>query len=181
MSEKMNSNRVVLKGIANWPNLAQPKGINGSPAKYSLCLIIPKDDIETLNKYQAALEAAYALGEKKLASGKSMPKLHDGDVEKPGQEAYANSYYLNASGRERPDVVDRDREAIDPAEVYSGCTVNVSVTLYAYNAGGVSKGIAAGLNGVQLVKKGERFGFGQRARDDFQVLPDEDDEDDLPF
>ena len=33
MSEKMNSNRVVLKGIANWPNLAQPKGINGSPAK----------------------------------------------------------------------------------------------------------------------------------------------------
>ena len=50
MSEKMNSNRVVLKGIANWPNLAQPKGINGSPAKYSLCLIIPKDDIETLNK-----------------------------------------------------------------------------------------------------------------------------------
>ena len=188
MSEKINSNRVVLKGIANWPNLAQPKGINGSPAKYSLCLIIPKDDIETLNKYQAALEAAYALGEKKLATGKSMPKLsaircplHDGDVEKLGQEAYANSYYLNASGRERPDVVDRDREAIDPAEVYSGCTVNVSVTLYAYNAGGVSKGIAAGLNGVQLVKKGERFGFSQRARDDFQVLPDEDDEDDLPF
>ena len=56
MTEK--SNRIVLKGIANWPNLAQPKGINGSPAKYSLCLIIPKDDIETLNKYQAALEAA---------------------------------------------------------------------------------------------------------------------------
>ena len=186
MTEKMNSNRVVLKGIVNWPNLAQPKGINGSPAKYSLCLIIPKDDVETLNKYQAALEAAYAAGEKKLATGKSMPQLsaircplHDGDVEKPGQEAYANSYYLNASGKERPDVFGRDREAIDPDEIYSGCTVNVSLNLYAYNAGGVSKGIAAGLNGVQLVKKGERFGWSRRTRDDFQVLPD--DEDDLPF
>ena len=73
----------------------------------------------------------------------------------------------------------RDREAIDPDEIYSGCTVNVSLNLYAYNAGGVSKGIAAGLNGVQLVKKGERFGWSRRTRDDFQVLPD--DEDDLPF
>ena len=188
MTENKNSNRVVLKGIANWPNLSQPKGINGSPAKYSLCLIIPKDDIETLNKYQAALEAAYAEGEKKLASGKSMPKLHtircplhDGDLDKPGQEAYANSYFLNASSKDRPDVVGRDREPIDPAEVYSGCLVNVSVNLYAYNAGGVSKGIAAGLNGVQLVKKGERFGWSRRARDDFEARPVEDDETDIPF
>ena len=59
--------------------------------------------------------------------------------------------------------------------------MNVSLNLYAYNAGGVSKGIAAGLNGVQLVKKGERFGWSRQAKDDFEALPDDDDESDLPF
>jgi hypothetical protein len=45
-------------------------------------------------------------GERKLMVGKVMPKLeslrcplHDGDLDKPGQEAYENSFYLNASSK----------------------------------------------------------------------------------
>ena len=73
MSEK--TNRVVIKAKINYPALSQPKSINGSAAKYSGCFIIAKDDVESLNKYQEALEAAYRDGERKLMVGKVMPKL----------------------------------------------------------------------------------------------------------
>ena len=56
MSEK--TNRTVIKATINYPALSQPKSINGSAAKYSGCFIIAKDDVESLNKYQEALEAA---------------------------------------------------------------------------------------------------------------------------
>ena len=186
MSENNTSNRVVLKGVINYPALAQPKSINGSAPKYGACLIIRKEDVDVLNTYQRALEAAYDAGDRKLMTGKTKPKLnllrcplHDGDLDKPGQEAYENSYYLNASSKERIPVVDRELNPMDPSEIYSGCVVNASVTLYAYNTG-VSKGIAAALNGIQLIRKGERIGWGPRIDNDFQVLPD-DDESDLPF
>ena len=181
------STRFTGNGMAYYPTLSEPKSINGSAPKYSICLIISKDDIKTLNKYQEALEAAYESGDKKLMSGKSKPPLdmvacplHDGDIEKPGQKVYENAFYMNPKNKERVQVVDRELNPIDPSEIYSGCIVNVSVTLYAYNTG-VSKGIAAALNGIQLVKKGERIGWGPRIDNDFQVLPDEDEESELPF
>ena len=187
MKENNKTNRCVLKATINYPARAQPKSINGSAPKYSACLIISKDDEKTLNAYQSALEAAYEAGDNQLMNGKTKPKLnllrcplHDGDEEKPGQEAYENSYYLNASSKERVQIVDRELNPVDPSELYSGCIVNASVTLYAYNTG-VSKGIAAALNGMQLVKRGERIGWGPRIENDFQVLPDDDDENELPF
>ena len=73
MSEK--TNRTVIKATINYPVLSQPKSINGSAAKYSGCFIIAKDDVESLNKYQEALKAAYRDGERKLMVGKVMPKL----------------------------------------------------------------------------------------------------------
>ena len=185
--ENKNSNRVVLRGIVNYPALAQPKSIRNSPPKYSICLLIPKGDIETLNKYQRALEAAYEDGDKKLMSGKTKPTLHtltcplhDGNVEKPGQEAFADRFYLNAKNSEKVSVVDRDLNPIDPSEIYSGCIVNASITMSAFKTD-FSKGISAYLNGIQLIKKGERIGWGPRINNDFQVLPDEDDETDIPF
>ncbi len=186
MSEK--SNHVVLKNVlVNFPNLVLPKSINGSPAKYGACLIFRKDDADNLLRYRSALDHAYEHGEARLASGKTVPKLealrcplHDGDDEKPGQAVYEGCFYLNANSKERVQVVDRALNPIDPGEVYSGCIVNAAVTLYPFNAGGVSKGIAAALTGIQLVRKGERIGWGPTARDEFSVL-EEDDDGELPF
>lgn len=182
------SNHFVLKNVTiNFPNLAVPKSINGSPAKYGACLLWKKDDADNLLRYRAALDAAYEAGETKLANGRSVPPLeslrcplHDGDGEKAGQDIYEKCFFLNANCKERPQVVDRALNPLDPAEIYSGCTVNAGITLYAYNAGGVSKGIAAALTGIQLVRKGERIGWGPHARDEFTVLEEEDDGE-LPF
>ncbi len=183
-----NSNRFVLKNVViNYPSVFRPKSINGSPAKYSACLLIGKDDLENLNAYQSALEAAYEAGKGKLMTGKALPKLDslrcplkDGDLEKPGDEAYEDRFFLNASSRTKPKAVRRDlSEITEEDELYSGCIVNVSVTLYVYKTE-VSKGIACGLNSIQLVKRGERIGRGPRITDEFEVIESED-EDDLPF
>lgn len=181
-------NRFVIKAKINYPNLFQAKSIRGSAAKYSACLIIPKEDQDVLEKYRKGLEAAYEAGEKKLAAGKAVPKLetlhcplHDGDEEKPGDPVYENCFYLNASSREKPQVVDRELTPItDPSVIYSGCIVNASITLYAYRTD-VSKGIAAALNGIQLVKRGERIGWGAKVENEFSALKEDEDDGELPF
>ena len=48
--------------------------------------------------------------------------LRDGDLEMPDDEAYANSYFINANSPSAPGIVDVDRNTIieNAAEVYSG-------------------------------------------------------------
>lgn len=53
-----------------------PKSINGGAPKYSVSLIIPKSDTQTVEKIKAAIQAAYEEGQSKLkGNGKSVPAL----------------------------------------------------------------------------------------------------------
>lgn len=159
-----------------------PKSINGGAPKYSVSLIIPKSDMATVNKIKAAIQAAYEEGEGKLkGSGKTVPALsvlktplRDGDLERPDDEAYANSYFVNANSATAPGIVDADRQPIlDRSEVYSGVYGRASINFYAFNSNG-NKGIACGLNNLQKIKDGEPLGGKSRAEDDF-ATEDEDD------
>lgn len=93
--------------------------------KYSLSAIIPKDNGELVEKVRKAIDAAIEDGKARKWGGvipeKLMLPLHDGDEEKPEDEAYANSFFLNANSDEAPHIVDRHVKPInDPKEVYSG-------------------------------------------------------------
>ena len=108
-------------------NAWEPKAVDGGKPKYSVSLIIPKDDTVTINKIKAAIQAAYEEGEGKLkGTGKTVPPLaaiknplRDGDIEKPDDEAYANAYFINANSATAPGVVDADRQPIiERSEVY---------------------------------------------------------------
>lgn len=56
-------------------NAWEPKAIDGGKPKYSVSLIIPKDDTATIEKIKAAIQAAYEEGQSKLkGNGKSMPQ-----------------------------------------------------------------------------------------------------------
>lgn len=91
-------------------NAWEPKAIDGGKPKYSVSLIIPKDDTATIEKIKAAIQAAYEEGQSKLkGNGKSVPQLaaiknplRDGDIERPDDEAYANSYFVNANSASAP-------------------------------------------------------------------------------
>jgi hypothetical protein len=164
-------------------NAWEPKSINGGAPKYSVSLIIPKSDTKTIEKIQAAIQAAYEEGQSKLkGNGKSVPALtvlktplRDGDAERPDDEAYADSYFVNANSGTAPGIVDADRQPIiDRSEVYSGVYGRASINFYAFNSNG-NKGIACGLNNLQKIKDGEPLGGKSRAEDDFAT----DDEDDF--
>ena len=180
----MSRMKVITGPDTRWSyaNVWEPKSINGGTPKYSVSLIIPKRDTKTLTKIQAAIEAAYKEGEAKLkGNGKSVPALstlktplRDGDLERPDDEAYKNSYFINANSGTAPGIVDADRNPIiDRSEMYSGVKGRASINLYAYNVNG-NRGIACGLNNLQKISDGTPLGGKSRAEDDFATEDDED-------
>lgn len=176
--------KVVTGKDTRWSycNAWEPKSINGGTPKYSVSLIIPKSDTVTVEKIKAAIKAAYDEGQSKLkGNGKSVPALsaiktplRDGDLERPDDPAYANSYFINANSATAPGIVDAAcQPIIDRSEVYSGVYGRASINFYAFNSNG-NKGIACGLNNLQKIKDGEPLGGKSRAEDDFS-----DDDDDF--
>ena len=99
-----NPTKVITGPKTRWSyaNVWDPKSINGGTPKYSVSLIIPKSDAATVKKIEAAIQAAYEEGESKLkGNGKSVPSLkvlktplRDGDLERPDDAAYADSYFI---------------------------------------------------------------------------------------
>ena len=184
MAKFFNPTKVITGPNTRWSyaNVWQPKSINGGAPKYSVSLIIPKSDTETVSKVKAAIKAAYDEGQAKLrGNGKSVPALEymktplrDGDKERPDDEAYKNSYFINANSGTAPGVVDANRQPIiDTSEVYSGVYGRASINFYAFNSNG-NKGIACGLNNLQKIRDGEPLGGKARAEDDFATDDDDD-------
>ena len=184
MSKFVNPTKVITRVNTRWSyvNAWEPKSINGGAPKYSVSLIIPKSDTKTIEKIQAAIQAAYEEGQGKLkGNGKSVPALsvlktplRDGDAERPDDEAYADSYFVNANSGTAPGIVDADRNPIiDRSEVYSGVYGRASINFYAFNSNG-NKGIACGLNNLQKIRDGEPLGGKTRAEDDFATEDDDD-------
>ena len=168
----------------SYANVWDPKSINGGKPKYSVSLIIPKSDKATIDKIKAAIQAAYEEGESKLkGNGKFVPALEDiktplrdGDRERMGDDAYANSYFINANSDMAPGIVDANRQPIlERSEVYSGVYGRASINFYAFNTNG-NKGIACGLNNLQKLRDGEPLGGKSRAEDDFADMDDDDDD-----
>lgn len=188
MSKAMKNPTKVITGpktVFSYLNVNEAKApIGGGTPKYSVSLIIPKSDTVTIAKIRAAIKAAYEEGESKLkGNSKFVPDLEDlktplrdGDKDRKGDEAYANSYFINANSTTKPGVVDADRQPIlDSSELYSGIIGRASISFYAYNTNG-NKGIACGLNNLQKLSDGTPLGGHSRAEDDFADL-DDDDED----
>src|SRR5665811_625655 len=132
------------------------------------------------DRIKAAVAAALETGKAKFNG--SIPKnykdpLRDGDVERPDDDNYKNSMFVNANSTRQPGVVDANLEPIiDKAEFYSGCYGRASVNFYAFNTKG-NKGVACGLSNLQKLEDGESLVGGSTPDEDFGE--DFDDSDDL--
>ena len=177
----MSTKVITGKVRASFVHIFEPHVMKeGDPKKYSCSLIIPKSDTKTVRAIQAAIEEAKQNGISKWG-GKIPPNLkmplRDGDIDRPDDAAYADSYFINASSQERPGIVDRKRVPIsDPLAIYSGCYVRASVNFYPFSVNG-NRGIAAGLSNVQLWSDGEPLNGRMRAEDEFDALDEVDDDD----
>lgn len=171
----------VITGIdtrLSYAHVWEPVSINGGKEKYSVSVLIPKDDTKTIEAINRAIDAAIDEGVAKFGGKKpnmaaiKIP-LRDGDVERD-DEAYKGHYFINANSTTPPQIVDRAVQPIlDRGEVYSGCYARVSLNFYAYNANG-NKGIACGLGNIQKVRDGEPLGGRSNATEDFSSLADDD-------
>ncbi|KGP75597.1 hypothetical protein JT05_09260 [Desulfosporosinus sp. Tol-M] len=156
----------------------EPVSINGGAEKYSVSVLIPKSDTETVNAINNAIDAAIEDGIAKFGGKKpnkaaiKLP-LRDGDVERD-DEAYKGHWFINANSTTAPQIVDRAvKPILDKSEVYSGCYGRVSLNFFAFNSNG-NKGVAAGLGNIQKIRDGEPLGGRTNAAEDFTTLDDED-------
>lgn len=176
-----NKNTLVTKVIVpcrfSYLHCWEPNAVDGGDPKYSVSAIIPKSDTKTIENIKKAIEQAkkesLSKWGGKIPANLKLP-LRDGDIERPEDEAYANSYFFNANSRQAPQVVDKSVQVIlDQSEVYSGCYGRISVNFYGFNNNG-NRGIAAGLGNIQKLKDGEPLGGRTNAEDDFEAVGDED-------
>ena len=170
--------------IMSYLTVNEPKiPLGGGTPKYSVSLVIPKSDTETVAKIHAAMKAAYEEGLPKLqGNSKTAPDyeslkkpLRDGDKERKNDPVYKDCWFLNANSSTKPGCVDADLQPIiDTSELYSGIIGRASINFYAFNTNG-NKGIACGLNNIQKLRDGTPLGGHSRAEDDFGGLEEDDD------
>ena len=143
MAKIMNGNRVVTNEVRlSYANVWAPKSINGSDEKYSVSIIIPNSDTETIGLINKAIDQAINDGIAKFGGKKpnkaaiKLP-LRDGDTERE-DEAYAGHWFINANSKTAPQIVDKAvKPILDRDEVYSGCYARVSLNFYAFNSNGI--------------------------------------------
>ena len=138
---------------------------NAAPKFGCTFLIDPADpQIRAIN---AAIDAACT--EKFGAKGAAILKvmratekagLRDGDLKT--YAGYPGNMYLSCSNTMRPTILDKDKTQLVQADgkPYSGCFVNASVEVWAYDHVKGGKGISATVLGVQFNGDGDKFGSG---------------------
>lgn len=178
MAKEEQPTKVVTGKVRfSYLHVFEPVAISeGGDLKYSVSLLIPKKDKITIAKITKAIEAATQAGKVSKWGGKIPAKLktplRDGDEERPDDEAYADCFFLNASAKTKPGIIDADYNAIIRTdELFSGCYGKASVNFYAFDVNG-NKGIACGLNNIMKMEDGPSLGGRSSAEDDFREEED---------
>ena len=185
---KMKTDTAVVTGKVrlSFVNLFKPKAINeGDEPKYSVLLLIPKTDTETIDFIRRAQKNAIAAkwGDKKPK--KITQTLRDGDEEGPDDRPeYEGHYFMNVSSKYQPQLFTRGTGADGKPlpleredELYSGCYAQVSINAYCFDVNG-NKGVTFGINGCRKVADGESLGGRVDTSDDYDndIVEDEDDD-----
>ncbi len=171
MNENQATKVVTGKVRFSYLHVWEPAAVEeGSQKKYSVSLIIPKSDTDTVARIKNAIQSALEAGKAKFG-GKIPPSLklplRDGDIERADDDAYLNSWFLNANSSKQPGIVDQNVQPIlRQDEIYSGCYGRASINFFAFNTNG-NKGIACGLNNIQKLSDGELLGGRTTAEFDF--------------
>ena len=141
---------------------------NGGDPKYSATLLIPKSDTATMQKIQAAMNAAAenfrANNGQNSLPAKPQHTVYDGDGTRRNGDEFGPEckgcwvITVTSKADKKPGVYDAFRNDIsDPTEIKSGDYGRAHIRFYGYNTQG-NKGISAQLLGVQKLADGEPLG-----------------------
>ena len=180
MSRDIDPKRVVTGRVRlSYVHLTTPRPPQqGGTPKFSVTLLIPKADVATRQRIDAAINAAIQEGTASKWTGVRPPQpalpVYDGDGVRPNGEAFGEEYkghwVMTASSEQRPEVVDLNLNPIvAPTEIYSGMYARVSIRFFAYANSG-KKGIGCGLGNVQKLEDGKPLSGHASAASDFGTL-----------
>ena len=156
----------------NQPHSSAPDGSN---PKYSVTVLLPKSDVATKARLDAAYQAAVNAGVGAKWNGVMPPKIecpiYDGDGVRPNGEPFGaeckGCWVFAASNKNPVQVLDLNmNQILEPNEIYSGMYARVCVSFYAYNFSG-KRGIGCGLEAVQKLEDGDPLGGHVSAADAF--------------
>lgn len=168
----LTTGKVRLSYVHIWEPQT-PQG--GGEPKYSVTILIPKSDVNTLNAIYAEMEAVKQSGISSVWGGNLPPivknPLYDGDGVRPSGEPFGpecrGHMVITASSKTQPQIVDLNVQPIlNRADVYSGCYGRVNINFFAYNQAG-NKGLGCGLNCIQKVEDGDPLAGGVSAQEAF--------------
>lgn len=138
----------------------------GQEAKYSVTILLPKSDIATKQRIDAAINAAIQEGISSKWNGVRPPQVKnpiwDGDGVRQNGEPFGpeckGHWVFTASTRQQPAIVDLNlNPIINQSEIYSGIFARVNINFFPYFNSG-NKGIGCGLGPVQKIADGEPLG-----------------------
>lgn len=164
---------------ASFPCLITPRkrksnGVEKGEAKYSITMLFPKSTDLTGLKALVHKARVSKWGEDKAKWPKElkMPFL-DGDSEKYSSwEGYKGHWFVRASTKMKPGVIDRDKTEILTEDVlYAGCYARATVNAFPYDQDG-NRGVAFGIQNVQKLEDGTPFSGRTSAQEDFDVYGD---------
>lgn len=174
MAKILSDGKLILTNVRlAFPHLNE---VSQKTNKYGAAFIFNKDSDNAKVLEETVLRVAKdkfgARAEKVVAAMKRTDKfpVKDGN-NKADYAGYANNLYCNANSNVQPTLVMPDRRPMSEKEVaeylYAGAVVNVVIGVFAYDSSkGGADGVGIGLQGVQFVTHGERFGGGAKAKDD---------------
>lgn len=179
-NENSSMSKVVLQDVRfSYAHVFEPSSIGNSvEKKYSVSLIIQKSNVAALKAVEDAVEfvkkEVMAKNKGKLPANFKLP-LRDGDTDRPEDTAYKGCYFIGATSKTKPGIVNRLKEPITDQDLfYSGCYGNVSVNFYAFDVNG-NRGIAAGLNNIMKTRDGDALSGRASAEQDFAGIEAEED------
>lgn len=164
--------QIKVKGFLSYPSLFTPRSFDeNGEKKYQTNVLIPKSDIETINRIEQALVAAATSNPKQKASKKASRPWHDGADDADAEEGteWLADYMVLGTLKSKvkhwvdpklrlPKVFIRRDGAVRPAtegDVFGGAEAEVVLNFYVTT--GYDR-INGGLNGVLLTGGVAPFG-----------------------
>ena len=171
MATKFISERVRF----SYAFLNKPKQNDRGEDKFSVTILMPKSDVKKYNELRACeLEAGQKKFPGKPAEFYKAIKsvIHDGDGLRPTGEPFGpeckGHWVFTASTSDRPGCIDENMQPLMEA-IKSGDYGRVAVNMYGFATTG-NRGVAAGLNNVMLLERGESLGGRSDAVSDFAAF-----------
>ena len=177
MSTEKKKKNFILTPVfrVSFPDIVERSDMSN---KYRVQMLFAKDaDISEL--VAAAKAARIKKWPKGQPKGFQNPfhKVDDMDADEKYDGYEDGMIILAAASSYRPGVVDKQRNPIDLEEMdtflYGGMYARAAVAAFAYDTKG-NKGVAFGLNAIQIVRDGEPLGSRVSAEEAFADVEDED-------